>query len=250
MRNAFFAEWLIARFTGRERAAAAVGDLLELVPERGPLWFWSGVAGIVLAVTWRRLLGFAAGYSCISLIQWWITAAARRAVLHWEIAGAHGLPALPLHRDPAFATVATLAGFVSVAAAYAVICYGFRDEFARLALALSAPSLILMFYWSQLAMVLSASGVLAVLIYFVAARQRRGATLGLAAALIAGYCGFRFILYLWPWYLQLVPLSPLGYSLSAASLPVLAVILQVAACDWTRRLVLDRTRGARETQPA
>ncbi|HTU35933.1 MAG TPA: hypothetical protein VMF66_19195 [Candidatus Acidoferrum sp.] len=253
MRSAIVAEWVIARFTDRERAAAVVGDLLELAPERGPLWFWSGVAGTVLAATWRRLVGFGTAYLCLALLQWRDVIVARRMLLERQmIAAARGVAALPpIQIDLVHIVIAVLAFSVTVAAAYAVICYGLRDEFARLALAVSAPSLLLMFYWSKLAVVLSASSVLlGVLIYFVASGLRRRATLALAVALVAGYCGFRFILYLWPWYLQLVPLSPLGYSLSAASLPVLDVILQVVACDWAHWLVCDRTRRPLETAHA
>jgi len=251
MRSAIVAEWLIALFTNPDRAASVVGDLLELAPERRPLWFWSGVAGIVLSLTWRRLVGFALAYACLSLLQWRITTTARSALLQWHMMAGSGAPPFPFHRDPLHAAVVAFAASACIAAAYAVICYGLHDEFARLALALSAPSLLLMFYWSKLAVVLSASSILlGVLIYFVVSGRRRRAMLALAVALFAGFCGFRFILYLWPWYLQLVPLSPLGYSLSNASLPVLAVIVQVAACDWARWLVRDRSAGTSQMENA
>lgn len=53
MREADWAEWMIARFTGRDQAASIVGDLLESPLHRGPLWFWLSFIGIVLSLNRR-----------------------------------------------------------------------------------------------------------------------------------------------------------------------------------------------------
>jgi len=56
MPRAYFAERLLALFTTRERAAAIVGDLLEL--HCGPAGFWLAVIRTTWALSWRFALGF------------------------------------------------------------------------------------------------------------------------------------------------------------------------------------------------
>jgi hypothetical protein len=51
MRN--LAESLLARLTTRTRAAAILGDLLELSATRGRLWFWTTYARTLLSLGWR-----------------------------------------------------------------------------------------------------------------------------------------------------------------------------------------------------
>ena len=55
MRNARLAETVLSLVTPRDFAAATVGDLLELMPQRGPRWFWTSVARTALATIWRHL---------------------------------------------------------------------------------------------------------------------------------------------------------------------------------------------------
>jgi len=52
MRNASCAEWILCRVATPDKAASIVGDLLEA--DKGPLWFWTAVAGTVLRLAWRR----------------------------------------------------------------------------------------------------------------------------------------------------------------------------------------------------
>jgi hypothetical protein len=47
------AEWIVARFTTHERAGAIVGDLMELIPQRGFRWFWVSIARVVFSFAWR-----------------------------------------------------------------------------------------------------------------------------------------------------------------------------------------------------
>ena len=58
------AEALLARITGPARAAAILGDLLELSATPGRLWFWTAYARTLLSLGWRTapaafLLAFA-----------------------------------------------------------------------------------------------------------------------------------------------------------------------------------------------
>ena len=48
------AEAVLSVVAPPDRAAAAVGDLLELMPGRGRLWFWKSVLGTALATSWRH----------------------------------------------------------------------------------------------------------------------------------------------------------------------------------------------------
>lgn len=60
MRNASAAEWMVSRFTSKERAASIVGDFVELESQKGAAWFWLSVAGVLLSLCWRRSLGLVA----------------------------------------------------------------------------------------------------------------------------------------------------------------------------------------------
>lgn len=50
MRRDVFAEWTLARFMQRDRAAAVVGDLQEAALVKGAAWFWKSFLGYC----WRR----------------------------------------------------------------------------------------------------------------------------------------------------------------------------------------------------
>ena len=228
MPNAALAEWLIARFTDASRAASAVGDLLELAPERGSFWFWWCIARIIFSFTWRRLLAFAVAYLCLAFVN---ALSFRVLVPLRETLTAHNLGYLAL-------SVATFGAFVAEAATYVAICYGLRDELTHLLFMLFAASSTATFLWRMPELVFAI--LLAIVILSTVSPRRRRALLAAALALGIGFCGFRFILYLWPWYLHLVPLSATTYSLSADALPLLCAAIQAAACDWAHGLALDR----------
>jgi hypothetical protein len=234
MPNAVLAEWLIARVTDHGRAASAVGDLLELAPERGSFWFWSCIAGIILSLIWRRLLAFAIAYLSLALVNAlsFPVLAPLRETLTAHNFGDNWSSFLAL-------SVAASSAFVADAAAYVAICYGLRDELTRLLLLLFTVCLTATFLWRMPELV--SATLLAILILSIVSLRRRRALLAAALALGIGFCGFWLILYLWPWYLQLVPLSATGYSLSSDSLPLLSAAIQAAACDWAHWLVLDRS---------
>jgi hypothetical protein len=46
-------EWLLARFTSRDRAAAILGDLTEMAATRGSLWFWTAYISSLISLGWR-----------------------------------------------------------------------------------------------------------------------------------------------------------------------------------------------------
>jgi len=55
MPSARLAETILSLVTSRDFAAATVGDLLELMPERGPRWFWASVLRTALATIGRHV---------------------------------------------------------------------------------------------------------------------------------------------------------------------------------------------------
>jgi hypothetical protein len=166
MRDGAWAEWLIARFNSRTRAASIVGDLLETATLRGTLWFWQSVAGVVFSLIWRRTLAFlAAFYLGLHALGW------------LQIDGAHAMPA-------AFGTL------LWIAAPYAAIRYGFRDKFVQLALGLCSLSTIYALYWRiPIAADVCVALALTILIASVRSAQRTKALIALAAALLFGSAG-------------------------------------------------------------
>ena len=186
MPNAALAEWLIARFTDGSRAASAVGDLLELTPERGSFWFWWCVARIILSFTWRRLLAFAVAYLSLAFVH---TLSFRVLPLR-ETLEAQNLHYLAL-------SVAPFSAFVAAAAAYVAICYGLRGELTRVLFLLFAVFSTAMFLWRipELIFANLLAVVIIVILSTVSPRRRR-ALLAAALALGIGFGGFQFIRYL------------------------------------------------------
>ena len=179
------AEWLLARFVGREQSAALIGDLLEQRTERGPWWFWRSFSGLLLATAWRPLVGFIAavfvsGAACAGLmattIGMWVTA--------------------PLLTTM---SVAMATWFVAV---YAGVRYGVRDALSQVAGAaamLSAISILLWRYPSALETVGAvAVGVALVFIVMRSHRVAMGALLTtsvifFAARVLMVYSGHAFL---------------------------------------------------------
>jgi hypothetical protein len=55
MRKARIAEWILSLVTTSERAASAVGDLMEDVAGRGALRFWASVSHLAISLLFRDL---------------------------------------------------------------------------------------------------------------------------------------------------------------------------------------------------
>jgi len=140
VRNVAVAEWIVSRFTSKKRAAAIVGDLLELATQKGRLWFWFSLAGIVVSLAWRRLLAFAAAL-CVYLAafsaSFWVTYRHHRFTIpdqHWR----------------------TVWGVIFLASnclwfilVYAAIRYGVRDRVTQLLLALSLLIAAGLYCWER-----------------------------------------------------------------------------------------------------
>jgi hypothetical protein len=244
MPNATLAEWLIARFVERSRASSIVGDLLEVTAERGSFSFWLSVGGVVLSLTWRHLTAFGAALLCLYLIR----------TLEMP---PHG-PAYRIfvaHKPPNewaqfFAFLALIADFLLMATPYAVICYGFRDRFAQLAVALCIPFTVIFFFWSvSAAAFTSLAFAVVVLLVSVSFPQGRRAFLALTIAITIGYVGLRLTIYLSERYLELAPPSVTRTVVVHDALPFFAALILVTACAWTHRILLGSNQRSANTSP-
>lgn len=231
--NAAVAEWLIARFTDRSRAASIVGDLLEVTAKQGSLAFWFSIAGVVLAITWRHLTGFAAALLFLYLNE--ALAMALRGPLH-------GVPShhVPDAWMPFFALLSLVVGCLWMAAPYAVICYGVRDRLAQIAVALSIPLTVFLFFWFvPAAAFVSAAAALLVVIISVSFPRGRRALLALMIAVAIGDAGLRLAVYLGERFLELAPPSvPLTVAVWD-SIPIFSAVAVTIACAWMHHLLLS-----------
>jgi hypothetical protein len=124
------AEWLLARFTGPDRAAAILGDLTEMASTRGQLWFWTAYARTLIALTWRTPVAFVVG--CASL-----TALYRLWVFYFRhIPFAWRETAHPYIHQAVFYLTVQLWFLIP----FAVVRYGSRDRLVRVGL----PVLLIM----------------------------------------------------------------------------------------------------------
>ncbi len=121
MRSATSAEWVIARFTTRDRASSITGDLLESVPQKGMLWFWTSVARVVFSLTWRRSIAFLGAASFLWIGSWLVVRRVINLFLY------HHLTALNWQLIILNQTgIILFVGFV-----YAAIRYGLKDLLVR-----------------------------------------------------------------------------------------------------------------------
>lgn len=239
MRNALWAEWLVARFTERSKAASIIGDLLEASVQKGTSWFWLSVARIVVSLSWRRCVGFAVAFylGLYSL-----------GFFQMPIYGIHAAHRPPHVWMPFFAVLTGLGIMLWMAAPYTAIRYGFRDNLSQLAVAFCALITIFFFYWwiAVVAAMCIVGGLLVLIVSLVSA-ERRGALLGLAVALVFGVSGGLFAMYLsarlWP--------APVAEARSplVVCLPLLTLAVLTTACSYAHRVLLEHNHRRSQAEP-
>jgi hypothetical protein len=138
MRSTTAAEWILTPCVGRSRATSLVGDLLEMMPDHGTLWFWRSVAGVVLALTWRRALAF---YAALRIGLWALGGLSEPI---WGAAAPHRPPEEWM---PLFKALSIAGLLLSFAAPYAAIRFGLRDVFSRQILCAWSLCALPIFYW-------------------------------------------------------------------------------------------------------
>src|ERR1700735_5608133 len=155
MRNAAFAEWLLARFTDSSRAAAIVGDLEEAATKKGYGWFWRSAISVVFSFAWRPLGGY-----LLAALAGGLATSTIPSNLYASF-DAHTPSAL---QQSWTSSIGVMVGFLLMIACFSVIRFGVRD-----ALTLSAASISLIgaasvaWWWQPMVPVVSVvAAVLAV----------------------------------------------------------------------------------------
>jgi hypothetical protein len=231
MRNVEPTEWLLARFAGRDRASAILGDLLEVSTTRGRVWFWTAYIHTLISLGWRAPVAFLCAYSC-SNSYWLLTAI--RASMHWlfhwvPLAGHVNHMPLEIRLDP---LVSPLYG-LHFLAPFVLVCFGLRDRLTRLALVLFLG--ILPTYSNRLAG-LSVVEVFAAIAVLVALclREWRRPLLVLALCLMPRYALVEALQYSYqPAHRAIFLHHPFSYLTLTLSSIVAAVL-----CLWLNRLLL------------
>jgi hypothetical protein len=122
-----FAERLLARITDRTRAAAIMGDLLELAQTRGRFWFAASYLRTLISLAWRTPIAFLAGWAAFQLA----TSAIEFCILHTPVAWQTAMRSGPFaSMGPLVATVPLALWFMLP---FGLIRYGRRDKFVQLA---------------------------------------------------------------------------------------------------------------------
>jgi len=177
MHNASVAEWIVARFTTRKRAASIVGDLLELQSQKGPLWFWLSLARVALALAWRRQLASVAAF----MFGAWACAGLQVT----ESMGTGALVSGQLPWMNLFWTLLYILWFVAV---YTTIRYGLRDRVAQLALALTLVTIPVVRYGPQRGILTACTGLsLCIVLASLLTRERRRAALVPLGVAVVGF---------------------------------------------------------------
>lgn len=234
MRNAAWAEWTIARFVDRRRAASIVGDLLETGAQTGTFGFWLSVTRIVFSFIWRPAVAFVAAY-VFGLIGRRVTIA---ALIH---AGS---------REPLPSVVWLFGNVLWMAVSYAAIRYGLRDKFAQLALGLCGLVTIIMFYRWTLAVAFACIALaLTILVASVRSAQRNRTWAALTTAVVFGFGGSLLLRGALAklFYYQLVR-SDLGTTMVSICFWLLAVWITTTACGRMHDRLLRRDQQGTQIQ--
>jgi len=182
------AEWLLSRWTERRRAAAMVGDLLEIRAQKGRLWYWLALAGAMLRLAWRPVVatiaGFYAGAYAFSFFQmaiWGVHVQHRPTGYAWT---------------PVFSVLNGCGAILCLVLVYAAIRYGIHDRLSQLSLVLAALSVPLAWWWWKPPVVAACLASLAVVtLGSLFHRQLRRALPILAAVLGVGFTGGLLTVY-------------------------------------------------------
>lgn len=145
MDRARWMERLIGMFTGRERAASMVGDLLETSGNGGRFLF--PALGVLFSVAWRPVLGVVLAYASIVVAMLPMMRAWAPMARHMMQMKAP-TPARSAYEREVVAVL--LFGFgatlMSTLAMFALVRYGFRNALARVGVSVAGLSLAWCWY--------------------------------------------------------------------------------------------------------
>jgi hypothetical protein len=160
------AEWLLARFTGKLRAKAVLGDLEEAAAAKGNAWYWRCYANVLVAVSWR----ITGSYLAVVLAGPLLLSAVSSLYHHAALVHA------PTMLERCWgSTLSALAGFTGVGALFSAVRFGLRDPLAGLMLGLTVfGATASASYWSPPVLVfVVAAACLFVAVFALSSRGRR-----------------------------------------------------------------------------
>lgn len=204
MRSASIAEWMIGRFVAKKRAASIVGDLVELKPQKGALWFWFALAVVMVSVSWRKIVGFIAAF----YVGAW--SLQRFVMAVFGVNAQHRPEGYPWAQALTSALIWVGAMVWGVLVYVAIRC-GPRDRVTQLAGAWAVLITVAIFYWWQpviLFMCLALS--LGVISFSIAKTENRRSTLVLIVTLMVGFVSYVIAAYVGSRYQRFVHSGPWG----------------------------------------
>jgi hypothetical protein len=190
MHSSSIAEWIVARFTDEQRAVSMVGDLVELEPQKGPLWFWLSLIRVVISLAWRRSLAFiVAPYAGLWMLGK-LAAALQNSYLRHAPPGTWGVPGnlqlLPI-----------VGAFLWILLPYTAIRYGVRDRLTQLVLALVGMITAVVYGWGQpIALAVCIALGVCVLAASAIGREYRRAVMVLLVAWLTGFGSWMLAMFL------------------------------------------------------
>jgi hypothetical protein len=160
-------EWLLARLTTPDRAAAILGDLTEMAATRGRLWFWTAYARTLITLGWLTpvafVLALAAKRFIVSAI---LPLEVGRRVSHLAEAGLFGAYN-PHLRLISWNLTMVLARWLIFALPFVLLRFGLRNRLTQLTCALflfAVPVYALRPWIMDLSSLLIAATIIATLI--------------------------------------------------------------------------------------
>jgi hypothetical protein len=179
MRSSQWAEWIVGRFTSSAKAATLIGDLEELRPQKGSLWFWSSLDLFVAGLCWRRIVALIVVSYLAMRIFGGLTFIVARAISQHQ---------------PHQSWVSALLIFLEIDALlwitsiFAAIRYGIRDRGAQLAFLWAGLGTAVVVSWSHLPVFLFSIGLCAVLMVLsIVNRENRRRICVLAVTVEIGF---------------------------------------------------------------
>ena len=199
MRSASIAERLIGCLTSKDRASSMVGDLVELRPEKGMLWFWISIIRILVLLAWRPAVAYCAavfiGGRVMNVFEMQLFG------IHTEHNASEGL------WGPFFSVLGGADTVLCIALLYGVTRYGARDRMTQLGLVWASLMTVVIYEWWRpvVLMVCLALSLFTAAVCLYNARSRRiflalltTIASGISGGLVAMYLDTRFERFVYP----------------------------------------------------
>lgn len=167
-----------------------VGDLVELEPQKGLLWFWLSLVRVVISLAWRRSLAFIVAPYAGLWILGKLTAALQDAYMRHAPPGTWGVPG-NLHSLP------IVGGFLWMMLLYTAIRYGVRDRVTQFVLGLAGMIAAVIYGWGQpIALAVCIALGICVLAALAIGRGYRKAAMVLFVAGVTGFSSLTLSMFL------------------------------------------------------